>query len=201
MFARGSSSWRSTRMQNGLDPTVALSVATIDRLILSVETEAILRRFTRNNVQHPTYSLSLPLPAQRGATTRHPGRAMENDFAYFARRGEMTGNRPRRSRDQRSGGAPVAELHGVREHADATRDPGPAPLAGSINRDRPPGPNAVNLGACQPLRPVRPRYCRHGCRSNDPYGAAGDTIVGSSYFLAMTRASSRVCALVRSSSN
>src|ERR1700758_3975276 len=44
--------------------------------------------------------------------------------------------------------------------------------------DRPPGPDVVNLGACQPLRPVRPRYV-------DPVAdqmilmAAGDTTVGS----------------------
>jgi TnpA family transposase len=42
----------------------------------TAETEAILRRFTRNNVQYPAYKWN-------GA----------NDFVFFARRGEMTSNR------------------------------------------------------------------------------------------------------------
>jgi TnpA family transposase len=78
----------------------------------TAETEAILRRFTRNNVQHPTYKAlselgramktiflarylhSLPLrrEIQEGLNViEHWNGA--NDFLYFARRGEMTSNR------------------------------------------------------------------------------------------------------------
>jgi len=78
----------------------------------TAETEAILRRFTRNNVQHPTYKAlselgravktiflaqylhSLPLRREihEGLNTIERWNGA-NDFVYFARRGEMTSNR------------------------------------------------------------------------------------------------------------
>jgi len=78
----------------------------------TAETEAILRRFTRNNVQHPTYkalsefgravktiflarylhSLALRREIHEGLNTIERWNGA-NDFIYFARRGEMTSNR------------------------------------------------------------------------------------------------------------
>jgi TnpA family transposase len=78
----------------------------------TAETEAILRRFTRNNVQHPTYkalselgravktiflaryrhSLALRREIHEGLNTSERWNGA-NDFLYFARRGEMTSNR------------------------------------------------------------------------------------------------------------
>jgi TnpA family transposase len=77
----------------------------------TAETEAILRRFTRNNVQHPTYkalselgravktiflarylhSLALRREIHEGLNTIERWNGA-NDFVYFARRGEMTSN-------------------------------------------------------------------------------------------------------------
>ena len=78
----------------------------------TAETEAILRRFTRNNVQHPTYkalselgravktvflarylhSLALRREIQEGLNViEHWNGA--TDFVHFARRGEMVSNR------------------------------------------------------------------------------------------------------------
>jgi TnpA family transposase len=78
----------------------------------TAETEAILRRFTRNNVQHPTYKALAELGRavktiflcrylQSEALRReiHEGLNVieqwngANDFVFFARRGEMTSNR------------------------------------------------------------------------------------------------------------
>lgn len=78
----------------------------------TAETEAILRRFTRNNAQHPTYkalselgravktiflarylhSLALRREIHEGLNTIERWNGA-NDFVYFARRGEMTSNR------------------------------------------------------------------------------------------------------------
>ena len=78
----------------------------------TAETEAILRRFTRNNVQHPTYkalselgravktiflarylhSHALRREIHEGLNTIERWNGA-NDFVYFARRGEMTSNR------------------------------------------------------------------------------------------------------------
>jgi TnpA family transposase len=77
----------------------------------TAETEAILRRFTRNNVQHPTYKalselgravktiflarylhgLALRREIHEGLNTIERWNGA-NDFVYFARRGEMTSN-------------------------------------------------------------------------------------------------------------
>jgi TnpA family transposase len=78
----------------------------------TAETEAILRRFTRNNVQHPTYkalselgravktiflarylhSVAMRREIHEGLNTIERWNGA-NDFVYFARRGEMTSNR------------------------------------------------------------------------------------------------------------
>ena len=76
------------------------------------ETEAILRRFTRNNVQHPTYkalselgravkTIFLARYLHSQALRREIHESLNtierwngaNDIVYFARRGEMTSNR------------------------------------------------------------------------------------------------------------
>ena len=78
----------------------------------TAETEAILRRFTRNNVQHPTYkalselgraiktiflarylhSKALRQEIHEGLNTIERWNGA-NDFVFFARHGEMTSNR------------------------------------------------------------------------------------------------------------
>ncbi len=78
----------------------------------TAQTEAILRRFTRNNVQHPTYK-ALAEPGKAVKTVflcRHlhsepPRREIHeglnvieqwngaNDFIFFAKRGEFVSNR------------------------------------------------------------------------------------------------------------
>jgi len=78
----------------------------------TAETEAILRRFTRHNIQHPTYkalaelgravqtiflarylhSLALRHEIHEGLNTIERWNGA-NDFIYFARHGEMTSNR------------------------------------------------------------------------------------------------------------
>ncbi|MDA8250394.1 MAG: Tn3 family transposase [Rhodospirillales bacterium] len=78
----------------------------------TAETEAILRRFTRNNVQHPTYrgfaelgravkTIFLCRYLHSEALRREINEGLNvieqwngaNDFVFFARRGEMTSNR------------------------------------------------------------------------------------------------------------
>ena len=78
----------------------------------TAETEAILRRFTRNNVQHPTYRgftelgravkmIFLCRYLHSEALRREINEGLNvieqwngaNDFVFFARRGEMTSNR------------------------------------------------------------------------------------------------------------
>jgi TnpA family transposase len=79
----------------------------------TAETEAILRRFTRNNVQHPTYKafaelgkvvktifLCRYLHSEALRREIHEGLNVieqwngANDFVFFARRGELASNRP-----------------------------------------------------------------------------------------------------------
>ena len=78
----------------------------------TAETEAILRRFTRNNIQHPTYKafaelgkavktifLCRYLHSEGLRREIHEGLNVieqwngANDFVFFARRGEMVSNR------------------------------------------------------------------------------------------------------------
>jgi TnpA family transposase len=78
----------------------------------TAETEAILRRFTRNNVQHPTYKafaelgkavktifLCRYLHSEELRREIHEGLNVieqwngANDFVFFARRGELASNR------------------------------------------------------------------------------------------------------------
>jgi TnpA family transposase len=99
--------WELIRQQ--YDQTVKYATAL---RLGTAETEAILRRFTRNNVQHPTYkalselgravktiflarylhSLVLRREIHEGLNTIERWNGA-NDFVYFARRGEMTSNR------------------------------------------------------------------------------------------------------------
>jgi TnpA family transposase len=98
--------WELIRQQ--YDPMVKYATAL---RLGTAETEAILRRFTRNNVQHPTYkalselgravktiflarylhSLALRREIHEGLNTIERWNGA-NDFVYFARRGEMTSN-------------------------------------------------------------------------------------------------------------
>lgn len=99
--------WELIRQQ--YDPMVKYATAL---RLGTAETEAILRRFTRSNVQHPTYkalselgravktiflarylhSKALRREIHEGLNTIERWNGA-NDFVYFARRGEMTSNR------------------------------------------------------------------------------------------------------------
>jgi hypothetical protein len=123
-------------LRRGWQPNEMVKYATALRLG-TAETEAILRRFTRNNVQHPTYKarrawsrrenhVPLPLPAQRGLAPRNSGRAQRHRAVERCQRLRLL-RTPRRAREQPARGsrgqhavaAPPPELHGVREHAYA----------------------------------------------------------------------------------
>jgi len=98
----------------------------------TAETEAILRRFTRTNVQHPTYKalaelgkviktifLCRYLHDENLRREIHEGLNVieqwngANDFVFFARRGELVSNRTEDHELRHAGAASSAELHGL----------------------------------------------------------------------------------------
>ena len=104
----------------------------------TAETEAILRRFTKKNVQHPTYKalcrtgqghqddLPLPVSAFRSVAPRDQrraerGRTMERRHGLRVLRPSRRDGQqpPRRPRDQHARAAPDSELHGLHQHVDA----------------------------------------------------------------------------------
>ena len=129
----------------------------------TAETEAILRRFTRSNVQHPTYKafaelgkaiktifLCRYLHSEALRREIHEGLNViehwnsANDFIFFARRGEMASNRREDHEISMLAAAPAAELHGLHQHADAPAGAG----ASRIGQDR---LTARDLRALTPL--------------------------------------------------
>ena len=103
----------------------------------TAETEAILRRFTRNNVQHPTYKALAELGKalktiflcrylQSEALRReiHEGLNVvenwnsANGFIFFGKGGEIATNRLEDQEVSDAGAAPAADQPGLRQHAD-----------------------------------------------------------------------------------
>ena len=117
----------------------------------TAETESILRRFVRSNIQHPTYKAFAEL-----------GKAVKTIFLL------PVPSRP----------ASAPELHGVYQHPDVAAGLGAGALVGTTHSQGSPRSDPAILGACQPVRPFR---ARHGCPAADRLIdlAAGDTTVGS----------------------
>jgi hypothetical protein len=63
-----------------------------------------------------------------------------------------------RPRDQHALAAPDSKLHGLHQHADDPETDGPAALAGQVHTPRLRGPDPADLGAREPVWPVRSRY-------------------------------------------
>lgn len=104
---------RKERLQKGPPPPpLGLADAFVALRLGTADTESILRRFTRNNVQHPTYKalaelgkaiktifLCRYLRSQELRREIHEGLNVveqwngATDFVFFARRGEMASNR------------------------------------------------------------------------------------------------------------
>ena len=164
----------------------------------TAETEAILRRFTRNNVQHPTYkSLSelgraaktifLCRYLHSEALRREINEGLNvvehwnsaNDFIFFARRGELVSNR---REDHEISMLALHLLQNCMVYINTLMLQRvlarPQWSGRQTHRKRPHRPDAADLGARESLRPVR---ARHGDqvahRLTDL--AAGDTTVGS----------------------
>ena len=127
----------------------------------TAETESILRRFVRSNIQHPTYKAFAEEEARwRGSRVKDlsflcqylhseapvPGdqrrsehrRAVEQRQRFYLicpsrRNGQQP---PRGSRDQHARPAPSPELHGVHQHAHVAAGFGPAALARQTHHER-----------------------------------------------------------------
>ena len=103
----------------------------------TAEPRTILRRFTRNNVQHPTYKalaelgkadqddVPVPLFALAFIATRDPrraerGRELEQcqRLHLYGKGGEIATQPRRGSRDYRASAAPAAGQPGLHQHAD-----------------------------------------------------------------------------------
>jgi TnpA family transposase len=142
----------------------------------TAETESILRRFVRSNIQHPTYkafselgravkTIFLCQYLHSEALRREINEGLNiveqwnsaNDFIFFARRGEMVSNR-RGSRDQHARPASSPELHGVHQHPHVAAGFGPAALARQTHHERSRCPDPANLGARESLWPLRARH-------------------------------------------
>ena len=170
----------------------------------TAETEAILRRFTRNNVQHPTYKALAELGKalkttflcrylQSEALRREINEGLNvvenwnsaNGFIFFGKGGEFGSNRHEDQEVSMLALAPAADQPGLCQHAD---DPARAVRA-VVGREADGGglarPDATDLRPRQPLREVP---SRHGCPLADRplrriscvagYFAPGDTNVG-----------------------
>src|SRR4051794_4711585 len=141
-------------------------------------TEALLRRFTRANVQYRPKGarrarqggedgVLVPLPERAAAPARDPRGAQRRRAVELGQRlrllraqGRARKQPARGPRGQHAGAAPAAERDGLRQHADDPAHLGPARLGRPAHRRRSPRAHAADLGAHQPLRPVRPRHDR-----------------------------------------
>jgi hypothetical protein len=167
--------WELVRQQYNqmIKYTTALRLGT-------AETEAILRCFTKKNVQHPTYKAFAELGKAiktiflcRYLHSEELRREINDglnvveqwngatDFVFFARRDEMVSNR--REDHEISRAAPDPELHGLHQHTDDQGGVGTASLAGQADTARLRRPYPVDMGAREPVWTVRPRHeCQVG---------------------------------------
>ena len=136
----------------------------------TAETEAILRRFTKKNLQHPTYKafaelgkaiktifLCRYLHSEALRREIHEGLNVveqwngATDFAFFARRGEMVSNRREDHEISMLALHLSSELHGLRQHFDDSESTGAAALAREAGTPRLRRANPADLGAREPV--------------------------------------------------
>ena len=134
------------------DEMVRYATAMAER---TADPEAILRRFTRSNVQHPTYKalaelgkaaktlfLCRYLHSEALRREIHEGLNVvetwnsANGFIFFGKGGEVASNRLGRPGGLRARAAPAAVLPGLREHADAAARAGRAGVDGAHDAGR-----------------------------------------------------------------
>src|SRR5271166_2159843 len=149
----------------------------------TAETESILRRFVRSNIQHPTYKAFAELG--RAVKTIFLCRYLRsedlrreineglnvieqwnsaNDFIFFARRGEMASNRREDHEISMLALASAPELHGLHQHSHVAAGAGAVAMVGKNHAQGSARPDPTDLGACEPLRPLR---ARHGSPAAD----------------------------------
>ena len=155
----------------------------------TAETEAILRRFTRNNVQHPTYKAFAELGKaiktiflcrylHSEALRREINEGLNvieqwnsaNDFIFFARRGEMASNR---REDHEISMLALHLLQNCMVYINTLmlqQVLAQPHWSGKAHRQRSQRPDAADLGARQSLRPLRARHGRPTAASTDPNG-------------------------------
>jgi TnpA family transposase len=142
----------------------------------TAQADAILRRFTRSNVQHPTYRAlselgkavkTIFLCRYLHSEARNPRgaqchRAVERrQWLHLLRPEGRFQQQPQGgSGGEHARAAPAAELPGVRQHADGAAGAGAAPLEREANCGGSTGAHAIDLGAREPLWHV---YPRSGC--------------------------------------
>ena len=149
----------------------------------TAETESILRRFVRSNIQHPTYKAFAELG--RAVKTIFLCRYLHsedlrreineglnvieqwnsaNDFIFFARRGEMVSNR---REDHEISMLALHLLQNCMVYINTLmlqQVLGAAAMVGKAHAQGFARPDPTDLGACEPLRPLR---ARHGCPTAD----------------------------------
>jgi TnpA family transposase len=143
----------------------------------TAQTEAILRRFTRNNVQHPIYKalaelgravktifLCRYLSSEALRREIHEGLNVveqwngANDFVFFAKRGELVSNR---HEDHETSMLCLHLLQNSMVYINTLNDathPGQARMEDTDDPDGFPSDHPAGLGAHQPVRPVRSRH-------------------------------------------
>jgi TnpA family transposase len=143
----------------------------------TAETEAILRRFTRENVQHPTYKAlselgravktiflcrylhdeALRREINDGLNVIEPWNSA-NDFVFFARRGELSSNR---HEDHEISMLSLHLLQNCMVYVNTLMVQQilarPA-LEGTPDAARPARAHPAHLGSCEPLWPLRTRH-------------------------------------------
>jgi TnpA family transposase len=164
----------------------------------TADAEAILRRFTQENTQHPTYkALSKlgkavktafpgPLPGRPGAAARNQRRTERRRAVEFRQRlhllcppWRVLQQSTREPGAEHAQPAFCAELHSLREHPHGSAGARQTQVEGAAQCTRLPCPHAAVLGTRQPLRPLRTRDGHPHPRSRMIKVAAGDTTVGS----------------------
>jgi hypothetical protein len=161
------------------------------------ETEAILRRFTKQNLQHPTYKAFAELgkaiktiflwqylhsEALRREIQRRPerGRTMErhHGFRVLCPSWQDGQQPPGRPRDQHARAAPDSELHGLHQHVDDSETTGAAALAREADTPRLRCADPADLGTRESVWPIRSRH-EYAIGVAVIEMAPGDTTVGS----------------------
>jgi hypothetical protein len=138
-----------------------IKYATALRLV-TAETEAILRRFTKKNVQHPTYKALAELGKAiktiflcRYLHSKELRREINEGLNVVEQWNGATVSTGR-PRDQHACSASDSELHGLYQYADDSEGPGAAALARTADTTRLRRADPADMGAREPVWAVRP---------------------------------------------